>query len=219
MWSGIAGRGNALDNIITAGNGAQTLDGGAGNDVLTGGAGADSFMVRRGNGSDVITDFQPGADKILLQDYAFYSFATLQAGLRQAGADTVLSLGGGESLVLRNTQAATLGAKDFQLPSDPSHPGMRLTFVDEFNSLSASASGSGTTWKTTYKIGDQLRTLSTNKEAEYYSDASVGVNPFGIKAGVLDITAPPAATRCTWPTPPAPDHRANPSPSNTAISR
>ena len=193
MWSGISGRGNALDNIIWGGDGAQTIDGGAGNDVLTGGGGADTFVLRRGNGSDVITDFQAGSDKVLLQDYGFYGFAAVKAALRQAGADAVLNLGGGESLVLRNTQAATLSAQDFQLPADPSHPGMRMTFSDEFNSLSASASGSGTTWKTTYKISDQLRTLPTNKEAEYYSDASVGVNPFSIKAGVLDITAAPGS--------------------------
>ena len=126
----------------------------------------------------MVTDFLAGTDKILLQDYALYGFTAVQAALRQAGADTVLSLGGGEALVLRNTQATALSARDFLLPSDPTHAGMRVTFAEEFNGLSASASGSGTIWKTTLKIGDQLRTLAPNKEAEYYSDASVGVDPF-----------------------------------------
>ena len=193
MWTGISGRGNALDNIITGGEGSQTLDGGAGNDVLTGGAGADTFVVRRGNGSDVVTDFQAGTDKVLLQDFALYGFAAVKAALSQVGADTVLNLGGGERLVLRNIQAGALTAQDFLLPADPQHSGMRMTFAEEFNSLSASASGSGTTWKTTYKIADQLRTLSSNKEAEYYSDASVGVNPFSISNGILDITAAPGS--------------------------
>lgn len=193
MWAGIAGRGNALDNIVTGGDGSQTIDGGAGADVLAGGAGADTFVLRRGNGSDVITDFQAGTDRILLQDYALYGFTGLKAALRQSGADTVLDLGGGETLVLRNTKAAALGAKDFLLPADPAHAGMRITFADEFNSLSASASGSGTTWKTTLKIGDQLRTLASNKEAQYYADASVGVNPFRTAGGILDITAAPGA--------------------------
>ncbi|MFC7473899.1 family 16 glycosylhydrolase [Dankookia sp. GCM10030260] len=192
MWTGTAGRGNALANIITGADGAQTLDGGAGDDVLSGGAGADTFVVRRGNGSEVITDFQPGTDRILLQDHALHSFATLQPALRQTGADTVLTLGN-ESLVLRNTQAATLSARDFQLPADPTHAGMRVTFNEDFNSLSASANGRGTTWKTTLKIVDQLRTLTTNGEAQYYSDASVGVNPFKVSGGILDITAAPGS--------------------------
>ncbi|TDH63601.1 glycosyl hydrolase family protein [Dankookia rubra] len=193
MWTGSAGRGNALHNIITAGDGSQTLDGGAGNDVLTGGTGANTFIARRGNGSDVITDFQAGIDKILLQDAALYSFGAVQAALTQLGTDTVLSLGGGERLVLRNVKASLLSAQDFMLPADPTHAGMRVTFAEEFNSLSASATGIGTTWKTTFKINDQLRTLSTNKEAEYYSDASVGVNPFSISQGILDITAAPGS--------------------------
>ncbi|MEN0075490.1 MAG: family 16 glycosylhydrolase [Paracraurococcus sp.] len=191
MWSNTAGRGNALDNIIAGGTGSQTLDGGAGNDILTGGADADAFIIARGNGTDLITDFQAGIDKILLQGYALYNFASVQAGLRQSGADTILSLGDGESLVLRNTLASSLTAGDFRLPVNPAHPGMRLTFADEFNSLSASATGGGTTWKTSLKIFDQLRTLTTNHEAQYYSDSSVGVNPFSVSNGILDITAAP----------------------------
>jgi hypothetical protein len=57
---------------------------------------------------------------------------------------------------------------------------MRLTFADEFNSFSASAHGAGTTWKTSYGITTDYRTLAPNKEAEYYSDSSVGVNPFSL---------------------------------------
>ncbi|RAI56243.1 hypothetical protein DOO78_21750 [Roseicella frigidaeris] len=193
MWGGTAGKGNALDNIIAGGAGSQTLDGGAGNDILTGGADADCFIVTKGNGTDLITDFQAGIDRIQLQGYAFYDFAGVQAALRQSGADTILTLGGGESLLLRNTTASSLTARDFALPVNPAHPGMRLTFADEFNSLSASATGVGTTWKTTLKIIDQQRTLASNNEAQYYSDSSVGVNPFAVGGGVLDITAAPGS--------------------------
>lgn len=193
LWANTAGRGNALDNIVTGGAGAQTLDGGAGNDVLVGGAGADTFVVRKGNGSDVIADFAPGTDRVRLEDYALHSFDAVKAAMRQSGADVTLDLGGGEVLVFRNTQVAAFTRQDFLLPTDPAHPGMRLAFSEEFNSFSASASGIGTTWKTTYKINDQLRTLSSNKEAEYYSDASVGVNPFSLQGGVLAITAAPGS--------------------------
>lgn len=191
MQGNQSGVGNALNNILAGSANGDTLDGGAGNDVLIGGDGADAFVIGRGNGSDVIVDFQPGTDTIRLQEYAFFSFAAVRAAMTQTGADTTIALGGGEKLVLRNTLASSLTARDFWLPVDPLHLGMTQSFSEEFDSFSASASGIGTTWKTTYKIYDQLRTLSTNKEAEYYSDISVGVDPFSLADGVLDITAAP----------------------------
>jgi beta-glucanase (GH16 family) len=193
MQGGQRGIGNALDNILTGSAGADTLDGGTGNDVLIGGAGADAFVISSGNGSDVIFDFQPGADTVRLQGHGLFSFAAIKAAMTQTGADTTIALGGGERLVLRNTQAASLTARDVWLPADPLHFGMIRTFSDEFDNFSASATGAGTIWKTTYKINDQLRTLSNNKEAEYYSDSSVGVDPFSLADGVLDITAAPGS--------------------------
>lgn len=60
--SGFSGTGNALDNVITGGNGADKLDGGAGNDTLDGGAGDDTLIGGAGNdtyygglGSDTIS--------------------------------------------------------------------------------------------------------------------------------------------------------------------
>src|SRR3954464_14790123 len=44
-----------------------------------------------------------------------------------------------------------------------------------------------------------MRTLSSNKEAEYYSDSSVGVNPFSLSNGVLDITAAPGSNPLNLP--------------------
>ena len=159
--------------------------------MLIGGAGADAFVLARGNGSDAIVDFTPGTDTLRLQGYVFGSFAAVRAAATQAGADTRIALGGGEALVLRNTQAASLTARDVWLPADPAHFGMTQTFAEEFTGFSASASGIGTTWKTSLKIQDQLRTLSSNREAEYYSDSSVGVNPFSLHDGALDIAATP----------------------------
>ena len=45
--------------------------------------------------------------------------------------------------------------------------------------------------------GEAARTLSGNNEAEYYSDKSVGENPFSDKNGVLSITASNAAPGST----------------------
>ncbi|MEM7213055.1 MAG: hypothetical protein AAF479_14390 [Pseudomonadota bacterium] len=65
--------GNAVVNALSglAGNdrlrgraGEDTLDGGLGNDILEGGADADRFVLRTGNGSDLIQDFETDTDVI-----------------------------------------------------------------------------------------------------------------------------------------------------------
>jgi beta-glucanase (GH16 family) len=67
---------------------------------------------------------------------------------------------------------------------------LRLTFSEDFKGgLDASPDGKRR-WKTTYAWGN--RTLSPNHEAQFYSDWSVGVDPFKVHDGVLDITAAPA---------------------------
>jgi beta-glucanase (GH16 family) len=65
------------------------------------------------------------------------------------------------------------------------------TFDGEFNSFVSSPDGSTGLWKTTMANGN--RTLGSNGEEEYYSDSSVGVNPFSVNNGVLDITAAPGS--------------------------
>jgi Ca2+-binding RTX toxin-like protein len=62
--------GGAGLDVLTGGTGSDTLEGGLGLDVLTGGAGADYFSFSRNEGPDLITDFQSGVDKIML-DYTF----------------------------------------------------------------------------------------------------------------------------------------------------
>jgi beta-glucanase (GH16 family) len=64
---------------------------------------------------------------------------------------------------------------------------VKLTFLEEFkNGLDASPDGTRR-WKTTYAWGN--RTLAANREAEFYSDSTVGADPFAIKDGALEITA------------------------------
>ncbi len=68
-----------------------------------------------------------------------------------------------------------------------------LVFDDEFKNFVSSPDGSQG-WMTSLPYGgDAARTLSGNHEAEYYSDSSVGKNPFSVKNGVLSITATAAA--------------------------
>lgn len=59
------------DDRVTGSPGPDRLAGGAGDDTLTGGAGADAFVLRRAEpGQDVITDFQPGQDRLVLEGFA-----------------------------------------------------------------------------------------------------------------------------------------------------
>ncbi|KQP87255.1 family 16 glycosylhydrolase [Methylobacterium sp. Leaf117] len=193
-----SGTGNSLNNMITGDGGAQTLNGKAGNDILTGRGGADTFVIAKGEGTNRITDFTSGQDKVRLEGVDLHTFSELKMAAKQDGSDTVIALGGGETLVLQNLAVANLKAGDFALPADPSHPGMKLSFAEEFNTLSASANGQGTVWKSALGVGtSQDRTLGSNHEAQYYSDKSVGTNPFSVSNGVLSITA-------------APDHDGNP---------
>ncbi len=68
-------------------------------------------------------------------------------------------------------------------------PAPVLVFDDEFKNFVSSPDGSQG-WMTSFPYGgDAARTLSGNNEAEYYSDKSVGKNPFSLKNGVLSITA------------------------------
>ena len=197
--AGSFGIGNALDNLIAGGDGTQLLDGAGGNDVLTGGPGADVFVYARGCGQDVITDFTPGVDQVRFNSTLsqFTSFNAVIAAMTQSGPDTVLNLGAGESIRFLGRNISDFTSNDFILP--PNLGSLLRTFNDDFNSLAASPTGFNSArkpiWQTTYEFyGQPLRTLAPgNPEVEYYSDSTIGVNPFTNAAGILNITAAPAA--------------------------
>lgn len=199
------GGGNSLDNIVKGGSGAQSLDGAAGDDVLIGGDGVDTFIIRSGNGSDVIADFNVGGREVVrLDDYDLHSFADVQSHLRQAGADTVLALSATESLILRATQADSLTAANFLLPADLS--GLKMTFDDEFDTFSRYDAATGTgTWRNVFGYGGgqgiSNRSLTSGGEQQIYMDPEfagtgttpLGVNPFSLSNGQLTITATEAS--------------------------
>jgi beta-glucanase (GH16 family) len=183
---GAVARGNHLDNLIAGGAGRQTFFGGGRHDVFEGGADSDIFVASRADhGNVVVNDFQSGVDGIRLDGFtAFTDFTSVQNSMTQIGSDVVVDLSDGQTLTLRGHQTTDFSAADFWTGIDLSH--FQLTFADEFDSFDWSPDGSHG-WRTTLDWGN--RTLPTNNEAQYYSDASVGVDPFYLHDGVLDITA------------------------------
>ena len=81
--------GNSAANTLNGGAGADTLKGGQGNDVLTGGLGADRFVFETGPGSDRISDFQSGVDKI---DLDAFGISLAQVKATASGGNTILSI-------------------------------------------------------------------------------------------------------------------------------
>jgi len=89
-------------DLLVAGAGADQLMGDLGDDTLTGGAGADTFHISQGGGHDVITDFtRADGDRIVVHGGGSWTFA-------QSGADTVVTLSGGETMTLLNIDSTEL---------------------------------------------------------------------------------------------------------------
>ena len=71
-------------DTINGGDGNDTIAGGLGNDLLTGGAGNDIFVFQPGDGSDVITDFRAGEDRLKITTdgtFAVWQEATTVGGV------------------------------------------------------------------------------------------------------------------------------------------
>lgn len=112
---GLAGNdtliGGAGHDLLIAGSGHDVLDGGPGNNVLLGGRGTDSFIVSRKDGLDLIVDYQGRDDQFILQDGLTFA----QLAITQENSNTQIRyLGRDEpSLILKGTQAGTLGPENF----------------------------------------------------------------------------------------------------------
>lgn len=112
--------GNGHD-LLFNGAGADTVSGGAGNDTLyagpgddtlIGGGGSDTFEIFEGNGADIITDFEPAGDSLILNALEGISStdelaAAVSTGEKNGQTGLIISLGGNDSLFLTG-----LGAND-----------------------------------------------------------------------------------------------------------
>lgn len=125
--------GDALKDVIDGGAGNDALYGGSGNDVLRGGAGndtlhgetgkdkltgnlgADTFVFSNNLGSDEITDFVAGTDKIDLSAISSITNMTeLTSAAFTTGGNTLIFVDGGpDSITILNVTENELSASDF----------------------------------------------------------------------------------------------------------
>nr|WP_246529297.1 calcium-binding protein [Microvirga zambiensis] len=109
---------------LWGGAGDDVLDPGAGNDKLWGGLGEDRYVFNSDMGQDIVYDFKPKQNEMLLIRHninhsGIVDFDTLKPHMKQAGADVVMDLGKGEylggddRLTLVNVRLADLKAEHF----------------------------------------------------------------------------------------------------------
>ncbi len=102
------------DDIVNGGAGADVIFGNGGSDTLSGGSGADVFyFVATDTGIDTITDFENDVDILNLQHFQFSSAQDVLDAASSSGADTVIDLGAGTSIVLQNFALANFNETDF----------------------------------------------------------------------------------------------------------
>jgi hypothetical protein len=104
-------------NIVLQGtSGKDVIFATGGQDVLTGGGGTDQFVFKpTSSGPSVqhtITDFVAGLDKIDVREFTNISASALPTETQQ-GSDTLITLDGHDTLLLKNVIATTLHANDF----------------------------------------------------------------------------------------------------------
>jgi Ca2+-binding RTX toxin-like protein len=93
------GRGN---DVLSGGAGDDYVSGDRGDDTVSGGAGADRFHGSQDAGIDRVLDFNAAeGDRVMLDPGVHYLVI-------QSGADTVIDMGGGNQMILENTQLSTL---------------------------------------------------------------------------------------------------------------
>lgn len=89
--------GGAGDDVLSGGAGDDMLSGGEGDDLLYGGDGSDTFLFSPDSGHDVVKDFQPGQDKLLLTgatSAADFSVETGSGNTVITFGDTIITLEG-----------------------------------------------------------------------------------------------------------------------------
>jgi Ca2+-binding RTX toxin-like protein len=109
-------QGGAGNDLLDGGAGDDRLAGGTGDDWLNGGAGADCFVFGPSFGDDVVLDFNLSAgDVIALVGFGedLNSFTEAMAHAAQVDGDTLITIGGEGTILLRGVQMGSLSEGDF----------------------------------------------------------------------------------------------------------
>lgn len=105
-------QGAAGEDRLEGGGGNDILEDGAGQDTLSGGAGRDIFVLRSDGDTDLITDFEPGRDRLDLSDWPFlYDPAQLTV---IPTADGAIVIWRAETLVIKTLNGMSLTATDIR---------------------------------------------------------------------------------------------------------
>lgn len=92
----------AGDDIVQGSSADETILGQSGNDTLSGGGGRDTFDMVTGDGTDVITDFDPALDRLRVNGVDITDLNALPEGVTGSIVDEgfVLSYGDADSILL-----------------------------------------------------------------------------------------------------------------------
>ena len=161
-----SGTGNALDNLITGGGGADSLDGGAGNDTLVGGLGDDTYVVD--SAGDVVME-QPGegTDEVRTGLAAYVLGDNLET-LTFTGSGAFAGTGNALDNLIRGGSGNDTLAGGLGLDTLVGGAGNDLYLIDNADDIVVEAAGGGT---------DEVRTslaaftLAANVEVLTYTGA------------------------------------------------
>ena len=187
--------GNALNNILVGNSAKNMIEGLGGADEMSGGGGNDMFVLQ---GNDTIMDFAEGDYFDLRGFTGITSFAQVQAGMQQVGADTVLQLSANDVVTIKNTLVSDLGANDFVLANV--RDSYTLTFEDNFDELSLHTEhGDNGTWYPLYPRTGLAAHSTAGKSEQYFTFPGdmgsvgelVGIDPFSVNDGVVTLALNP----------------------------
>lgn len=103
--------GQVSNDTLVGGNGDDLLNGGQGNDSLAGGTGSDTYVLTAGEGTDTITKFQNGPDRIGLSAGLTFN----QLNIAQGTNTTLISITNSNELLanLTGIQSNLITSADF----------------------------------------------------------------------------------------------------------
>ena len=103
--------GGTGNDTVNGGTGEDIIIGGMGNDVLIGGSGSDIFEFATASGTDRISDFRQGFDRIDLSGWGYDDFSDVN--LATAGTGVRITFTPWDSLLIDRATVADFDSSDF----------------------------------------------------------------------------------------------------------